>query len=38
MANGCGGLFGGDNCTWLVIILVIIFAFGGFGWGYGGAV
>jgi hypothetical protein len=26
---GCGGFFG-DNCVWLVIILVIIFCFGGF--------
>lgn len=25
----CNGIFGG-NCTWLIIILVIIFCFGGF--------
>jgi hypothetical protein len=31
---GCdnvGGIFGNNNCVWLVIILVIIFCFGGFG-------
>lgn len=26
-----GEFFGGRNCVWLVIILVIIFCFGGFG-------
>lgn len=26
---GCRGFFG-ENCVWLVIILVIIFCFGGF--------
>jgi hypothetical protein len=25
------GIFGRNNCTWLIIILVIIFCFGGFG-------
>lgn len=25
------GLLGNNNCTWLIIILVIIFCFGGFG-------
>jgi hypothetical protein len=29
MPDGIGGLFGGNNCVWLVIILVIIFCFGG---------
>ena len=29
------GFFGNNNCVWLVIILVIIFCFGGFGWGRG---
>lgn len=38
MGTGYGGLFGGNNCTWLIIILVIIFCFGGFGWGCGGTV
>ncbi len=28
---GCDrGLFGNNSCVWLVIILVIIFCFGGF--------
>ncbi len=30
----CNGIFSNQNCTWLVIILVILFAFGGFG-GFG---
>ena len=34
MCEKAGG-WGGSNCTWLVIILVIIFCFGGFGWGHG---
>ena len=28
--GGTGGFFGERNCVWLVIILVIIFCFGGF--------
>jgi hypothetical protein len=27
------GIFGNNSCVWLVIILVIIFCFGGFGFG-----
>ena len=28
---GEASFFGGRNCVWLIIILVIIFCFGGFG-------
>jgi hypothetical protein len=31
--GGVGGIFGNNNCVWLVIILVIIFCFGGWGCG-----
>jgi hypothetical protein len=32
----CNNTFGNGNCTWLIIILVILFCCGGFGIGWGG--
>jgi len=31
MGGAVSPFFGFNNCTWLIIILVIIFCFGGFG-------